>query len=249
MTSRRSPVPPLKDQTMSLLSRTLCAASVACGLAGCGTAPRTELPIAAASTAVASAEALYQAGRQLQAGAQYEAALETYQRALERDPLHADAHNAFAIVCSLLGRDAEALRHFEAAAALEPGRAYLVANRDRARRIAHPPTAPLFAVPVASQVMKPVAAPAAGESDSRASQDDGPVRLVQVAPNVYEMHYSVALAARGVATTVAPAPRATAPMVTAMASTLKLRMANALSTVPTLAQGNKPPALKAPTPA
>jgi tetratricopeptide (TPR) repeat protein len=193
-----------------------------------------------ATSASSVAEAHYQAGRRFQATTQYDAAIESYQRALQRDPLHADAHNALGIVFMIQGREAEALAHFQAAAGIDPQRPYLQANLRLARSVisAHKVQRELADSAKARVAEPPKAAAAPQPRDEPEVQSEGEVRVVRVASNVYEMQYPVAPvpapeAAPPVARPVLPPPVAAS---LERAGTLRLRMATVLESWPAYAQ-------------
>jgi tetratricopeptide (TPR) repeat protein len=225
-----------------------CTAAVALSLsllslAGCGLMASRDSPLPASATAgtreaaPSLAEAHYQAGRNFQASTQYAAAIESYQRALQRDPMHADAHNALGIIFMIQGREAEALAHFQAAATIEPQRPYLQANLRLARSVisAHKVQRDVAQAPKAAVAEPPKAAPldAAGPE----AQSEGEVRVVRVASNVYEMQYPVTQVG---APPAAPAARAVLPPPVAASvervDTLRLRMATVLESWPAYAQ-------------
>lgn len=216
-------------------------------LAGCGLmAPREASGPAAAATgspdaARSLAEAHYQAGRRFQATTKYDAAIESYQRALQRDPMHADAHNALGIVFMIQGREAEALAHFQAAASIDPQRPYLQANLRLANSViaAHKAQRDLAEAAKArvSEAPKAAPLPQASVAAGPEIQSEGEVRVVRVASNVYEMQYPVPQAS---APQVAPAARPVLPPPVAASvehvDTLRLRMAMVLESWPAYVQ-------------
>ena len=75
-----------------------------------------------------SAAELYQAGREYQAQVQYDRAIESYLKAIERDHAMADAHNALGVAYAEQGRYDEAIAEIKAAIELKPGEAYMHNN-------------------------------------------------------------------------------------------------------------------------
>jgi len=75
-----------------------------------------------------SARQLYQLAKEHQAQQRYALAITAYLEALKRDPLLADAHNGLGIIYSEQGRYEEAVNAFKAAIDLKPQAGYLYSN-------------------------------------------------------------------------------------------------------------------------
>src|SRR5262245_25760124 len=77
-------------------------------------------PLAQERSQRAPAEDPFRQGMAAERAGDLQAALTSYERAVERDPAHAQAHDRLGFVLGRLGRTAEALTHFERAVAIAP---------------------------------------------------------------------------------------------------------------------------------
>ncbi|SEA44785.1 LytR C-terminal domain-containing protein [Nitrosospira multiformis] len=85
-------------------------------------------PVMEVRHAIRSADALYQLGRYYQARVNYAEAIAAYEKALEADPRHVEAHNGLGVAHCLLDRHELALQYFRKAIGIAPLAAHLHNN-------------------------------------------------------------------------------------------------------------------------
>ncbi len=198
-------MPKLRSARLAVLSA-LCLA--ACATPGEKPVENSSAVQPAASPAE-SAAAMYRLGQHFESQGRAERAIAAYRQALQRDPLLVDAYTALGMVLAAQGRYGDAIRQFQAAVVLAPksasahnnlGYAYLldgaheqaIRSLEEARRLdpRHANSQEnLRRAQAKLAAARPAAAPAAPAAPASppAAAEAGGLRLVEVAPGVFEL--------------------------------------------------------------
>lgn len=173
--------------------------------------PAPSAPSAAAKPA-ASAEAMYRAGRDFERQARYDNAIAAYRQALQLDPRIVDAYTGLGTALVAQRRYDEAIRQFQAAVVLAPHVARLHNDLGYAYMQAGATAQAIEALERASQLDPGYAPAQANLRAARARVGEparGGLRLIEVAPHVYELRAPVE---RRIEAKPLPAPQAAAPV-------------------------------------
>jgi len=130
----------------------------------------------------------------------YEEAQAQFKRALEREPQAAYVYSNIGYAYLLQGRDREALESFEQALRFDPQNERAAGNLKIARERLGFEVAPTeLTRVVASTIPAPTGSPRADAGGRSSGQEPSKIRMVEIAPNVYElaMPGQVASASRG----------------------------------------------------